>query len=157
MRMLSKGMIGDNLAAEEVPLSQPLRLGVDVLPSPLVYVPDLPAKIIQLLDQNDRWGKNKRVVHICTAHTCRADRLTWHNGIIPESEVWVKVGGDKGADTVKVVFQICNVSCPNSVQNTCVFCIFEGKDTSTNLHVTLDRYQTQFEQLRTTKWRYSDK
>ena len=53
--MVSKGMIGsENLSAEEVPLSQPLSLGVDVVPSPLVYVPDLAAKIIQFLDQNDR-------------------------------------------------------------------------------------------------------
>ena len=55
MRMISKDIIGcDNLAAEEVPLSQPLSLGVDIVPSPMVYVPDLPTKIIQLLDQNDR-------------------------------------------------------------------------------------------------------
>ena len=55
MRMVSKQIIGcENLAAEEVPLSQPLSLGVDVVLSPLVYVPDLGAKIIQLLDQNDR-------------------------------------------------------------------------------------------------------
>ena len=66
----------------------------------------------------------------------------------------MKIGGDKGADTVKVVFQLCNVISPNSVNNTCVFCVFEGKDTSTNLHVALDRYKTQVERLRTTKWRY---
>ena len=54
MRTLSKGMIGDNLAAEEVALSQPLRIDVDVMLAPLVYVPDLGAKIIQLLEQNDR-------------------------------------------------------------------------------------------------------
>ena len=80
--------------------------------------------------------------------------LTWHNGIIPESEIWVKVGGDRGADTVKVVFQICNVYSPNSVQNTCVFTIFEGRDTATNLHIALDRYKSQFEQLAQTEWRY---
>ena len=80
--------------------------------------------------------------------------LTWHNGIIPESEIWVKVGGDRGADTVKVVFQIYNVHSPNSVQNTCVFVIFEGKDTATNLHIALDRYKSQFEQLAVMEWRY---
>ena len=47
-------MVGDNLVAEEVPLSQPLRLGVDLMLAPLVYVPNLVAKIIQLLDQNER-------------------------------------------------------------------------------------------------------
>ena len=55
-RILSKEMIGENLAAEEVPLSQPLRFGVDLKLAPLVYVPNLVAKIIQLLDQNKRYG-----------------------------------------------------------------------------------------------------
>ena len=41
MRMLSKYMVGENLVAEEVPLSQPLKLGVDLILAPLVYVPDL--------------------------------------------------------------------------------------------------------------------
>ena len=86
--------------------------------------------------------------------TCSTNRLTWHNGQIPETEVWVKVGGDKGADTVKVIFQLCNVISPNSVQNTCVFTVFEGRDTTTNLHVALDRYKPQFEHLRATQWRY---
>ena len=54
MRMVSKSMVGDNLVAEEVPLSQPLRIGVDLVLAPLVYVPDLVAKIFQLLDQNAR-------------------------------------------------------------------------------------------------------
>lgn len=54
MRKLSERIVGDNLAAEEVPLAQPLRLGVDVILAPMVYVPDLVGKISQLLDQNDR-------------------------------------------------------------------------------------------------------
>ena len=55
MRMVSKQIVGcDNLAGEEVPLSQPLSVGVDVVLAPLVYVPDLRGKIFQLLDQNDR-------------------------------------------------------------------------------------------------------
>ena len=51
----------------------------------------------------------------------------------------MKVGGDKGAGTVKVFFQLCNVPNPNSVQNTCVFSVFKGKNTTTNLHVSLDQ------------------
>ena len=66
----------------------------------------------------------------------------------------MKIGGDKGADTVKIVFQICNVPSPNSVQNTCVFAVFEGRDTATNLHVALDRYKPQIEHLSTMEWRY---
>ena len=52
--MLSKEMLGDNLTATEVPLSQPLQFGVDIKMSPLVYVPDLVGKILQLSDENDR-------------------------------------------------------------------------------------------------------
>ena len=63
-------------------------------------------------------------------------------------------GGGKGADTVKIVFQLCNVPSPNSVQNTCVFAVFEGRDTATNLHVALDRYKPQLEHLSAMEWRY---
>lgn len=59
----------------------------------------------------------------------------------------MKVSGDKGADTVKLVFQICNVQSSNSVQNTCVFDVFEGSDTSSNLHTALDWYIPQLETL----------
>ena len=54
VRRLSEEMLGDNLAATEVPLSQPLRLGVDLKVSSLVYVPDFVGEILQLLEQNYR-------------------------------------------------------------------------------------------------------
>ena len=59
----------------------------------------------------------------------------------------MNVGGDKGVDTVKVFFQLCSVTNPNSVQTTYVFTAFKAKDTTTNLHVTLDHYKPQFERL----------
>ena len=59
-------------------------------------------------------------------------RLHCQNGI-PNNEVWVKVGGDKGGGSFKMNFQICNVAHPNSVNNTCVFCAFEASDNPTNL------------------------
>ena len=67
--------------------------------------------------------------------------------------VWVKVAGDKGADTVKLVLQICNVPSPNSVQNTGMFAVFEVRDTTSNLYVPLDRYIPQMEAMMATKWR----
>ena len=48
-------------------------------------------------------------------------RLTWHNGVIPENEVWLKLGGDKGGGTFKTNFQIVNVAAPNSVQTPVCF------------------------------------
>lgn len=80
--------------------------------------------------------------------------LTWH-GVIPDDEVWVKVGGDKGSKTFKMSFQICHTPNPNSIENTCVFSVFEAKDTMTNLLVALERYMPQMSDLQTKSWRYA--
>ena len=84
----------------------------------------------------------------------RMEQLTWHEGLIPEDEIWVKMG-DKGGTTLKASFQLCNVVKPNSVQNTCVFAIFEARDSTTNLHIALDRYKEQISVLQTMEWRYN--
>ena len=83
----------------------------------------------------------------------RLNLLTWHDGLIPTDEVWVKIGGDKGGTTLKASFQLCNVESPNSVQNTCVFAVFEARDSSTNLHIALDRYKNQISNLQTMQWK----
>ena len=80
--------------------------------------------------------------------------LTWHDGMIPEDEIWIKIGGDKGGSSFKMNFQICNVATPNSNTNTCVFCAFLAYDSITKLHIALDRYSDQINDLQTTKWRY---
>ena len=51
-------------------------------------------------------------------------------------------------------FQICNVDSPNSKTNTCIFCIFLAYDSVTNLHIGLDRYADQVQDLQNMKWRY---
>ncbi|KAL5489429.1 hypothetical protein EMCRGX_G018520 [Ephydatia muelleri] len=82
----------------------------------------------------------------------RTRRLTWHEGFIPASEVWIKIGGDKGGGTFKMNFQIVNIATPNSVHNTCVFCCFAAGDSVTNLHAALDRFKDQIEHLNGMKW-----
>ena len=82
------------------------------------------------------------------------NRLTWHEDIIPSDEIWVKLGGDKGGDTMKVSFQIVNVPTPNSAKNTMVFSLFGAMDTRTNLHIALDRYSDEVKTLQVTTWRY---
>lgn len=84
----------------------------------------------------------------------RNGRLTWHNGIIPATEIWVKIGGDKGGGSFKFNFQIVNTISPNSVQNTCVFSCFEASDSYMNLHMILNRYQTQIKFIESMTWRY---
>lgn len=52
-------------------------------------------------------------------------------------EIWVKIGGDKGGDTFKLMLQIANLSHPNSLRATNIIGLFPGKDTPFNLDVTL--------------------
>ena len=61
----------------------------------------------------------KANIFTCT-FSCRTRRLTWHERYISASEVWIKIGGDKGGGTFKMNFQIVNIATPNSVHNTSV-------------------------------------
>lgn len=76
----------------------------------------------------------------------------WHPGV-PSEEVWIKLGGDKGGGSFKMNFQIVNVESPNAPQNTCVFSIFEGGDSTVNLHVALDRFKDDIKTLNGMEWK----
>eukprot|EP00731_Ephydatia_muelleri_P009645 Em0005g231a len=137
MRHASRKAVGENLKGELAPFSFSLPSGGEEFRgAPLVFIPDLILKVVELLEENDRAG-----------------RLTWHNGVIPASEIWIKLGGDKGGGTFKMNFQIVNLAAPNSVNNTCVFCCFEADDSYTNLHIALERYKEQVEHLQGMTWR----
>ena len=41
------------------------------------------------------------------------DSLTWHDGAIPENEIWVKVCGDPGQGSLKFSLAIVNTKNPN--------------------------------------------
>jgi len=43
--------------------------------------------------------------------------------MIPENEEWLKIGGDKGGGSFKMSFQLGSTEKPNSVENTCLFCL----------------------------------
>ena len=83
----------------------------------------------------------------------RLRQLTWHDEIIPTEEIWVKIGGDKGGTSFKMSLQIVNVPKPNSVQNSCVFTLFEAPDSAYNLHLALDRFRDDILQLQQSKWK----
>eukprot|EP00731_Ephydatia_muelleri_P023934 Em0016g205a len=120
MRHASRKAVGENLKGELAPFSFSLPSGGEEFRgAPLVFIPDLILKVVELLEENDRAG-----------------RLTWHNGVIPASEIWIKLGGDKGSGTFKMNFQIVNVAAPNSVNNT-----------------SLERYKEQVEHLQGMTWR----
>ena len=79
--------------------------------------------------------------------------LTWHDGAIPESEIWLKVGGDHGGGSFKLSFQIVNVPKPNAITNTVPLCIFNAKDTPANLETALAQYRPQILELQKSAWR----
>ena len=82
-----------------------------------------------------------------------AGTLMWHNGVIPETEIWVKLGGDKGGGALKMNFQIVNTNSPNSVHSTCVFACFEAQDTIANFHIALDRYKGKVTNSGMSQWK----
>ena len=81
----------------------------------------------------------------------RSNKLTWHEGLIPQDEIWVKIGGDKGDGSFKVAFQVANLPCPNSTQHTVIFCVFEAPDTYPNVHTALAIYKEEVATLCTTE------
>ena len=148
VRGRSEELVVNNIEGEEAPFCFPSATGVNIRPAPLVYVGDLIEKIIQLLNQNE---SIKKVISINnnTSLLNRLSLLTWHDGLIPAEQVWVKIGGDKRGTTLKASFQLCNVERPNSVHNICVFAVFEARDSPTNLH----RYREQIRTLQTMQWK----
>lgn len=83
----------------------------------------------------------------------RHGRLFWHD-LIPETEIWLKIGGDKGGGSFKMAFEIANTKNPNAKCNTVVFSAFEAPDNASNIKLALGRYLCDVEQLCITKWRY---
>ena len=118
--------------ATELPMSK--RNG-DVSMAATVFFPDLVAVVMHFLDILNE-----------------SDSLTWHSGTIPQSEVWLKIGGDHGGGNFKLSLQIANVLAPNATHNTIPLCIFEEKDTPANLKTALGQYAPQIEHLQSTVW-----
>ena len=166
IRNEAKELIGDNMNAELVPFPFTHKDGgEEIKPSPMAYVPNLWEKIQCLLEQNQddhkgyllshkhqKYSTDKHN-HCAQIYMCRIHRITWHNGAIPEDEVWLKMVGDKGGGTFKFGFQYLNVGHPNSPDNTCIFALFEAPDTYTNLRICLEKYKHDIEDLQSHTWR----
>lgn len=108
----------------------------ELIPTPVASIEDLPSFVTKLLDSYDR-------LH----------RLTWFNDSIPEDEVWVKIGGDHGGGSFKVMLQVANLQQANSKHNTNVITLVECKDTPENLRRILGPYKDQLAHLQTMQWR----
>ena len=86
--------------------------------------------------------------------TCilRLNNLTWHD-IIPEREIWIKLGGDKGGNSFKLTFQIVNTLHPNSPYNAHILLAFQAGDSYTNLKIAMESCRSQIIELQAKTWR----
>lgn len=74
--------------------------------------------------------------------------------MIPEQEIWLKLGGDKGHGSFKLNLQLCNVNHPNSQKNTVLLSMFMAGDSTTNLDTSLNMYQEHVTELQGMDLRY---
>uniref|UniRef100_A0A1X7UTE9 Uncharacterized protein n=1 Tax=Amphimedon queenslandica TaxID=400682 RepID=A0A1X7UTE9_AMPQE len=134
-RSLMKSQLSElPVEGESVPFAFNLkRGGYELCPAPLAYANDLQSMLFHLLEEKQR-----------------LNQLTWHNGVIPDNEIWVKIGGDKGGSSFKTSIQVVNIDKPNSVRNSCVFVVFEAPDCSSNLH---HKIHDQIDHLQNSCWR----
>ena len=59
--------------------------------------------------------------------------LTWRDGSIPGDEIWVKIGGDHGKNSLKFTLQVANTAKPNTRHNTLVIAIAAVRDSHENM------------------------
>jgi hypothetical protein len=74
---------------------------------------------------------------------------------MPKEEIWLKLGGDKGGGSFKMMLEVANIANPNSRRDTSVICVYESSDTAPNLHIALEKYKEQVESISNTSWRYA--
>ncbi|XP_072051203.1 uncharacterized protein [Amphiura filiformis] len=130
MRIRRNQLLGDNIEGKLVPL----------------VFPDTSAK-----GSNGFAVKETPFLDLLDRHS-QANTLTWHDGMIPDEEIWIKIGGDKGGKMMKMFFQLVNVSNPNSEANTRMFSCFEAKDSVINMDLTLEGFNEQLEALMNMTW-----
>lgn len=140
---MAKGIVGESLIGEKGAFTFTVDKKEEIREIPFVYYPNFIAVVAEIVYKHER---QVSLIHICTllicyTHTSSPSGLTWHNGAIPEDELWVKLGGDKGRGSFKFNIQLCNTTAPNSMKNTALLSVFKAGDTTTNLHIALDMYK----------------
>ena len=115
----------------------------DLEKTPVATITDIPQYVTVLLDQYDK--ENQLTYHNST--------ILWHDSTIPDDEVWVKLGGDHGRATFKLMLQTANLTRPNSKHNTCLLATAQCKDTPPNLRWITGPYKQQITELETMQWR----
>ena len=132
-------IVQDNIVAKDRHLlfpDEPSTTGQTLKETPIVYAKDLCSFVTDLLDKYNE-----------------QQLLDFHDVNIPDDQIWVKIGGDHGGDSLKLCLQIANVKSPNSRDNTfAISFMFNGKDTAENFRKALWHYRHQVYKLKKLKW-----
>ena len=89
-RRLSKDHITTGITTEIAPITHALK--EEVKPDAIAYIPFLPDKVFEILDQQARYTSQCSYIYISNSSLCSLDQLTWHDGAILSDEIWVKIG-----------------------------------------------------------------
>ena len=101
----------------------------------VAFVRNLKSFVFQLLDQHQANGM-----------------LSWHDGGIPEDQIWLKIGGDHGRGSLKICVQIANVDNPNSSENTRIVAMIETKDTPEVIKEVIENLLYDIDSLKSARW-----
>ncbi|GFR85064.1 amine oxidase [Elysia marginata] len=104
----------------------------DVVEKPMVRLTNISEKLTKLLES-------------------QRESLTWHDGAIPENEVWVKVGGDHGQGSMKFNLAIVNTKNPNSRDNVLIG-MANIKDSSENMEIFFEPVRKQLDEVTKLVW-----
>ena len=80
------------------------------------------------------------------------DKLTWHDGAIPENEVWVKVGGDHGQGSLKFNLAMVYTENPNSMDNNILIGMTCVKDSRENMEMFFYSIRKQLADVEKLVW-----
>ena len=127
--MMAHDIVGDNLVAESAAFSFSADKVEEIRKVPFVYLPNFHADLISQHERLAVNNYNSQTIIIRRKPSYPAG-LTWHNGAIPESELWVKLGGDKGRGSFKFNLQLANMETPNSMKSTALLSVFKAGDIS---------------------------
>ena len=80
------------------------------------------------------------------------DKLTWHDGAIPENEVWVKVGGDHGQGRLKFNLAIVNTKNLISMDNNVLIGMAGVKDPIEKMEIIFDSIRKELAHVEKPVW-----
>ncbi|GFN96998.1 amine oxidase [Plakobranchus ocellatus] len=129
-RKVAKELIGDDVTVTEMLFSS---ADDDLVEKSMVKLTNISEKLTKLLES-------------------QRESLTWHDGAIPENEVWVKVGGDHGQGSLKFSLAVVNTKNPNSKDNNILIGMANIKDSRENIEIFFEPVRKQLGDVANLVW-----